>query len=131
MNILIVDDDQQIKTLIVDLLSSHRDDLVFYEAANGAAAARFIISEDEDNIDLVISDWQMPRMDGIGMLHNIRRRSSVPVIMMSSEIDMLLKRLEEEGMKDDIQGFVPKPLDFSVLCKLVDTLLPKDSDEKR
>lgn len=81
--ILIVDDDQGMQDYVETLL----DQLGFaslLRAGNGKAALEAIKT---DRVDVVISDWQMPEMDGLEMVRQIRaseKFGNLPVIIMSS-----------------------------------------------
>jgi CheY-like chemotaxis protein len=127
--ILIADDDESVRRVVVDVLSAHRSDLAFYEASNGRIGARLVLERSMDlttQIHLVISDWQMPEFDGIKMVHKIARiGDTTHIIMMTSEKDKLIERLLEEELMGEVHGIFEKPLDFDALCKVVDYLLPK------
>ena len=130
--ILVADDDEGVRQVVVDMLSAHRSDLAFYEASNGRIGARMVLdprSEDcTDAIELVISDWQMPEFDGIKMVNTIARRmdKTPPIIMMTSEKDKLTERLVDEDLMSEVHEIFDKPLDFDSMCKVVDYLLPKE-----
>ena len=78
-NILICDDEQDIVNALKIYLSS--PDFAFYEASDGLEALQTI---DENEIHLVLLDIMMPKMNGIDALSEIRKRSNIPVIMLSS-----------------------------------------------
>ncbi|GEM_PF-5279303 len=79
--ILVIDDDPSIIMVMVGLLS-----LIGYNnvvtAADGDEGTRKFESEKPD---LVITDFNMPKINGIGVLRYIRSKSKTPVILMSSE----------------------------------------------
>lgn len=82
--ILIVDDSEYNRALLVDILSQ---DFEIIEAANGREAL-VIIQEKETEIALMLLDIVMPVMDGFEVLSTMREKGwieSIPVIMISAE----------------------------------------------
>ncbi len=79
MNILVVDDEKLIRSVIKDYLLNEK--YMVYEAENGEEALRVF---KEEKINLVILDVMMPKMDGIETLKELRTISEVPVIMLTA-----------------------------------------------
>ena len=79
MNILVVDDEKLIRSVIKDYLLNEK--FMVYEAENGEEALRVF---KEEKINLVILDVMMPKMDGIETLKELRTISEVPVIMLTA-----------------------------------------------
>lgn len=79
MNILVVDDEKLIRSVIKDYLLNEK--FMVYEAENGEEALRAF---KEEKINLVILDVMMPKMDGIETLKELRTISEVPVIMLTA-----------------------------------------------
>ena len=69
--ILVVDDEQRMRKLVRDFLV--REDFQVMEAADGESAVDIFLSE--KNIDLVILDVMMPKMDGWQVCREIRQYS--------------------------------------------------------
>jgi len=72
----------------------------------------------QDNIDIVISDILMPRIDGIAMMDEIRKISlNVPIIYTTAFNDnnYLLKTIEQS-----VSGFILKPIDIELLLNAVE-----------
>jgi two-component system chemotaxis response regulator CheB len=85
IRVMVVDDSAVIRRLIVGALSDDPDLVVVGTASNGAFALTLI---EEKAPDLVTLDIEMPEMDGIQMLHELRRRHPrLPVIMFSSHTE--------------------------------------------
>ena len=100
-NILIVDDERDIRELIKEYLSI--GDFKVYDASDGMMALKLI---SELSIDLVILDVMMPKMDGWSVCREIRSTSKIPIIMLSArgeEYDKLL------GFELGIDDYVVKP----------------------
>jgi two-component system chemotaxis response regulator CheY len=113
--ILIVDDSATVRTVTRALLSKNGFDVV--EAADAAQAIRFL--QNGGQADLVISDIEMPNMDGLEMLAIIRgrlQRKVLPVVMLTSVRDVnVLKKAKTLG----VQGWVLKPYDHDMLVQIV------------
>jgi two-component system alkaline phosphatase synthesis response regulator PhoP len=83
---------------------------------------------EEDIPDLLILDLLMPRMDGWGVIREMRsnpRYSEVPIMILSTVIeDASHRRYElETGMTMDIQGYVQKPAKPADLLQRIEKLL--------
>ena len=79
MKILIVEDDKNIREGVADFLSEFGYNTI--EASDGREAlAKF----DEQDISLVILDIQMPYINGLEVLKEIRKRSKLPVLMLTA-----------------------------------------------
>ena len=86
-NILVVDDDKDIRELIAIYLKAENFNVKLAE--NGVEALALI---EENNFDLVILDIMMPKMDGLETLIEIRKKYVMPVIFLTAkneEIDMI------------------------------------------
>ena len=81
--ILIVDDESRMRKLVRDFLVRSNFDVV--EADNGEQAVE-IFFEDK-NIDLIVLDDMMTRMDGWQTCKQIREYSKVPIIMLTAKSD--------------------------------------------
>lgn len=99
--ILIVEDDISLSTTLKNLLQ--REGFNVQAVTDGVAAKNLIALED---FELVISDIRVPNLNGIQLLHHIKRTKEIPVILMTgfSEISEA-KEAYDLGAK----GFLPKP----------------------
>lgn len=79
-NILIVDDEERIRKLIAAYLK--KDNYNTVEAENGMDAIKIL---KENHIKLMILDVMMPVMDGWTVLNEVRKFSSIPVIMLTAK----------------------------------------------
>lgn len=80
-SVLVVDDSDFFRRRIRDILARFPDFHVIGEAANGHDAVR---ATHELHPDVITLDYEMPGLNGIAALAEIRRESSVPVLMLSS-----------------------------------------------
>ncbi len=108
VNILIVDDQANVRTAVVQLLlSCNRTDLNIDQVSNGAEALRKLQSRP---FNLLITDTDMPGMDGTALMHAVRaddKLKSLPVIMLLAV--GAGKKHVQDAVALGISGFVIKP----------------------
>ena len=92
----------------------------FIEAANGREAVELLSGT---MVDLVVTDYNMPEMDGQALVQYIRQQSwqqDVPILMVTSESDAgRLAAVEAAG----VSGICDKPFEASVVSDLLGRLL--------
>jgi sigma-B regulation protein RsbU (phosphoserine phosphatase) len=111
MRVLVADDDRLSRTVLVDLLGSWGHEVVM--VANGEEAWRLL--QADDDFSLLITDWVMPKMDGLELSRRVRSRSQgryLPVIILSSlaETEHLIS-----GLDAGADAFLTKPVDAGML----------------
>jgi two-component system alkaline phosphatase synthesis response regulator PhoP len=121
--VLIVDDDPDILDNIVTVLETQPYRLA--TALDGKKCMEMIADEIPD---LLILDLLMPRMDGWGVIREMRsepRYTAVPIMVLTTVIeDASRRRYElETGMVMDVQDYVQKPVMPSDLIRCVERLL--------
>jgi DNA-binding response OmpR family regulator len=102
--ILLVDDEDSIQTLLTYPLE--RDGYRVVQARDGEEALQLF---GEENVDLVVLDVMLPKLDGLEVCKRIRSESTVPIIMLTARGDELDKVLGLELGADD---YITKP--FSI-----------------
>lgn len=120
--ILIADDEKRIVKLVSDFLNASGYDTVC--AADGKEALD--IFNKDGGIDLCLIDIMMPEVDGWEVTREIRKKSDIPIIMLSAraeEFDLL------EGFESGIDEYVTKPFSPAVLVKRVEALLKRASGQ--
>ncbi len=106
--VLIVDDSATSRMIIkrcFDIAGYH--DLVYHEAEDGLKAITFL---EDHEVDLVLTDLKMPKMDGNTFLKKMRRKEKtkdIPVIVISS---MGNDVLESQLLGSGVQAIIRKPL---------------------
>jgi CheY-like chemotaxis protein len=112
--VLIVDDDSVTRGLLARVLKAHSEDFMVTTAADGSEAT--IIIRDQ-KINLVITDLQMPVMDGFELLAHISEHNpEIPVFIMTAFGDSDVKsRLDEFG---SIKYF-EKPLNIDIITECI------------
>ena len=99
--ILLVEDDTELCALMTDFFSQHEFALeAAHDGRRGLARAL------EGNFALVILDGMLPALDGFEVLKQLRRRSSVPVIMLTARIE---ERDRIAGLNAGADDYLPKP----------------------
>ena len=83
LKILVVDDEERMRTLVRDFLA--RRGFSVLEASDGMEAVD--ICFEQKDIALIIMDVMMPRMDGWDAVREIRKYSTVPIIMLTAKSD--------------------------------------------
>lgn len=116
--ILVVDDNDALRSLIVDFLRFQGHECA--EATNVAQARKHLA---EKRFDLAVSDLEMPSESGLDLLRYIMVRSpSTCFIMMSGSFDRNLKR---KAMRMGARDFLAKPFRLNDLLRLVQLLFPR------
>jgi DNA-binding response OmpR family regulator len=99
--VLLVDDDQALRTVLAAALGD--EGFTVTEASDGLAGLRRF---EADAADLIILDILMPEMDGLEVCRRIRRKSNVPIVLLSSrgdEVDRVT------GLETGADDYVTKP----------------------
>ena len=117
--ILLVDDEDAIQSLLTYPLE--RDGYRVVQARDGDEALRRFADED---VDLVILDIMLPRVDGLEVCRRLRAESTVPIIMLTARDDELDKVLGLELGADD---YITKPFSIREFRSRVRALLRRAS----
>lgn len=121
--ILLIDDDHDDQLLFKDALSEVDDSVVFLSACNGIDALEKLNSEEIAKPDLIFMDVNMPKMNGIDCLREIKKSENLktlPVMMYStSSFSEYQKECFENGAID----YIVKPDDYWLLCDKLKNIL--------
>lgn len=113
-NILVVDDNDEIREIINVLLSSEGYEII--EAENGGKALSLM----NDEIDLVILDIMMPDINGYQICQKIRTTSNVPILFLTA------KGLDSDktlGFSSGADDYLSKPFSYAEMTARVKALL--------
>jgi two-component system alkaline phosphatase synthesis response regulator PhoP len=127
--ILIVDDDPDILEGILTILESQP-----YRLATARDGKKCIEMIEEEIPDVLILDLLMPRMDGWGVIREMRsepRFASVPIMILTTVIeDASRRRYElETGIAMDVQDYIQKPAKPADLIKRIERQLQKETEQ--
>ena len=118
--IIIADDEQLIRKLVGDFLRKANHTVL--EAENGERALELF--EENPDTALLILDIMMPEIDGWEVCRRIRKKSAVPVMLLtarSQDFDQIL------GFESGADDYVTKPFSPVVLVKRVEALLRRNT----
>lgn len=116
MRILVVDDEQDVRTLILETLKA-AGYTEFLEADNGLSGLRLV-----ENADMILTDLHMPAMAGASLIREVRsnpRTELLPIIAITSDSDeTTVHRILREGIED----YLIKPFDTNQLVEKVNRI---------
>ncbi|GAB6090404.1 response regulator [Spirochaeta dissipatitropha] len=123
MNILVVDDSRIMRNIVKNTVANHRilKTSTFLEASDGIEAQNVM---DENQIDLLLLDWNMPRLNGIELVQQLRndpRYNKLPIIMITSEA---AKYNVIEAVKTGVSDYLIKPVSEKNLMQKIKRLFP-------
>ena len=114
--ILVVEDEVKINKMICDYFQFNGFNVI--KAMDGLEA----IEQFNDIIDLIILDVMLPGIDGFTVLRKIRKKSNIPVIMVTArtcEEDVLM------GYELKVDDYISKPFSLEILLAKVKVLLDR------
>lgn len=112
LSVLLVDDDERVRSVIHDMLAKGGMDVVSVESGEAALAAL-----DKQTFDAVVTDLSMPGMGGIELSGRIKERhSDLPVVLMSGRAT---EQVEEEIREAKIKQVLQKPFEIAALVDVI------------
>lgn len=117
--ILIAEDEPDIRELLEAYLRDAGYETV--AATDGVAALDLFQTQP---FDLILLDIMLPKIDGFGVCELIRRKSRIPVMMLTA-LDGEEEQLKGFGL--DIDDYVTKPFSVSVLLERIRVILSRSS----
>ena len=123
MKILIVEDEDMIREGISDYLTD-----CGYETIQAADGLEALEQFSNHQVALVLLDIQMPKLNGLEVLSEIRKSSQVPVLMLTAFQDEEYKMSAFAAFAD---GYLEKPFSLSLLKVRVDAIFKRYYDTGR
>lgn len=120
--ILVVDDESRIRKIIRDFLV--REGYVVCEAEDGEVALDIFCSNND--IDLIIMDVMMPKMDGWQLCKEVRKLSKVPILMLTAKSE---EQDELKGFELGVDEYISKPFSPKILTARVNALLRRTTGD--
>lgn len=119
--ILIVDDDREIRGLLADYL-----ELNGYATVTAAEGKAMWSALDNNKIDLLVLDLNLPGEDGLTLCRNLRAKSNLPVIMLTARSEALDRIIGLEMGADD---YLPKPFEPRELLARIRSVLRRSQQQ--
>ena len=123
MKILIVEDEDMIREGISDYLTD-----CGYETIQAADGLEALEQFSNHQVALILLDIQMPKLNGLKVLSEIRKSSQVPVLMLTAFQDEEYKMSAFAALAD---GYLEKPFSLSLLKVRVDAIFKRYYDVSR
>lgn len=120
INVLVVDDSRVIRKLILNILND--EDFHCIEAENGIDALEKLVIK---NVDLIITDLNMPQMSGLELVKTIRSSevyNKIPIIILTTEKN---QQEQESCLNAGVNIYLIKPLSPEELEANINNLLRK------
>jgi len=115
MKFLIVDDSSTMRRIIKNTLKRvGYEDII--EAGNGREALEIY-----GDADIILTDWNMPEMDGLEFVKNVRKSNqSIPILMVTTNA---AKDDIVEALKNGVNNYIVKPFTPETLKEKVESVL--------
>ena len=117
--VLVIDDSYTMRRIIAKVLEKMGNFRVI-TAENGFVALEKL---HESDVKLIISDWNMPEMNGIDFVkavRSLRKYDNVPILMVTS---VNFKKEVYEAVKSGVNGYLVKPFKEDDLIKKIKSLM--------
>ena len=117
-NILVVDDSKPVRESIRYILEENKYDVIEgFDGLNGLEKLS------EGDIDLIITDLRMPKLDGIGLIKKVRahdKYKSIPILVLTVESE---QEIIDEGTAAGADGWIVKPFSIDKLISAVQKVI--------
>lgn len=131
LKVLVVDDSDTIREVMVEMLKPLVDDID--DVASGEAALALIDSQPDKDYDIILMDWRLTGMDGVETAYEIKRSQRmhrVPAVLMLTGYDLEEARRHEKSVS--IDAFLSKPIIrsslLSTMVQITGTKIVKKSE---
>ena len=124
ITVLVVDDESRMRKLIKDFLMQKGYSIL--EAGDGEEALK-VFEENENQINLILLDVMMPKLDGWSVLRQIRQTAKVPIMMLTARGE---EQDELFGFELGVDEYISKPFSPKILVARVEAILKRTMGEK-
>ncbi len=107
MKTVLIADDSKTTQLLVKTTLQRIPELEFLSANNGKEALELI---DQRSVDLLVTDINMPEMDGVTLVREVRKKRSprdLPILIITAKGEV---EARTEGMANGANAYILKPL---------------------
>ncbi len=115
INILVVEDDNDINQLLCRIIKKSG-----YKAKSAYSGTEALLHLDNQSWDLILLDLMIPGLSGEDVLHKIRLKGSIPVIIISAKNE---KETRIGTLRKGADDFISKPFDVEEVSARIDSLL--------
>jgi DNA-binding NtrC family response regulator len=115
-NILVVDDEENIREFLKEFLEEHNFNVTLAE--DGQKALELI---EENFPDLMISDLLLPGEHGITLIKTVKEKYFIPTIIISSIYDR--DEIEDFMEEYSVETFLEKPLNLDLLLEKINSII--------
>jgi len=119
VSVLVVDDQQSMRGICKYILTQ----LGFTNIVEAKSGRDALGKLEKQNVDLIISDWNMEDIDGLTLLRVIRKHpktSGMPFIMATGRSD---KEQVKEAISSGVNNYIIKPFDASTMKKRIEAVI--------
>jgi two-component system response regulator ResD len=120
IKVLVVDDEARMRKLVKDFLTVKGYTVL--EAEDGEQAVNMFMSDKD--IQLILLDVMMPKMDGWEVVKTIRQYSRVPIMMLTARSE---ERDELQGFNLGVDEYISKPFSPKILVARVEAILRRSN----
>jgi two-component system response regulator FlrC len=121
-SILVVDDDQQMRTALKEAIGR-----IGYDAVCAENPLEAMKTLDNMSVAMIVTDMKMPKMDGLTFMKEIRKRSSnLPVLVITGFATV---ENAVEVMKEGACDYLMKPFSFDSLTRTIENIIAKSQFE--
>ncbi len=124
ITVLVVDDESRMRKLIKDFLT--QKGYTVLEAGDGEEALN-VFEENQNQINLILLDVMMPKLDGWSVLRQIRQTSKVPIMMLTARGE---EQDELFGFELGVDEYISKPFSPKILVARVEAILKRTMGDK-
>jgi len=111
-SVLVVDDSKIMRNIVKNTFGVLKIPCEFHEASDGDMALKMLV---ENEVDLILLDWNMPKLSGIQFLEKVRaveKYKNLPIIMVTSEAAKFnILQAHKMGVTD----YIIKPFNEKIL----------------
>ena len=118
--ILIVEDEESLVGFIAEELKYENYEVLI--AVDGQEALT-LFDANEERVNLLLLDWMLPKVDGLTVARKIRRRSQVPILMMTAR-DQVVDKVS--GLDAGVDDYLTKPFDIEELLARIRVILRRE-----
>lgn len=119
MKILVVDDSSTMRRIISNTLNTAYEGCQVVEASDGLEGLAAL--EKNPDVSIILTDWNMPNMNGLSFLEKVREKNTeLPIVMITTEAE---KQNVVTAIKAGANNYIVKPFTPDVLQEKIGPLL--------